>query len=147
MADDEPLVRAFATEGLKGLGYRVLVAENGKQALQIYEQQRQEIDCVLLDLIMPELSGLETYRRMRAVDPAGAGGLRFRLQHRRDSARRSRRALGGVHWEALYAGRAFPRAAQGGDGPTALWVRCRSWETEVPGGGSQAGGDGKGSLP
>jgi PAS domain S-box-containing protein len=69
VADDEPLVRAFATEGLKGLGYQVLVAENGKQALAIYEQHRQEIDCVLLDLIMPELSGLETYRRMRALDP------------------------------------------------------------------------------
>ncbi len=69
VVDDEPLVRAFAAEGLKGLGYQVLVAENGKQALQIYEQHRKEIDCVLLDLIMPELSGLETFRRMRAVDP------------------------------------------------------------------------------
>jgi PAS domain S-box-containing protein len=69
VVDDEPLVRAFASQGLKGLGYQVLVAENGKQALQIYEQHRKEIDCVLLDLIMPELSGLETYRRMRAVDP------------------------------------------------------------------------------
>jgi PAS domain S-box-containing protein len=69
VVDDEPLVRAFATEGLKGLGYQVWAAENGKQALQIYEQQHGAIDCVLLDLIMPELSGLETYRRMRAVDP------------------------------------------------------------------------------
>jgi nitrogen-specific signal transduction histidine kinase/CheY-like chemotaxis protein len=69
VVDDEPLVRAFAAEGLKGLGYQVWVAEDGKQALQIYEQHRKEIDCVLLDLIMPELSGLETYRRMRAVDP------------------------------------------------------------------------------
>jgi CheY-like chemotaxis protein len=69
VVDDEPLVRAFASAGLKGLGYQVLVAENGKQALQMYEQHRNEIDCVLLDLIMPELSGLETYRRMRALDP------------------------------------------------------------------------------
>ena len=69
VVDDEPLVRAFAAEGLKGLGYQVWVAEDGKQALQIYEQHREEIDCVLLDLIMPELSGLETYRRMRALDP------------------------------------------------------------------------------
>jgi two-component system cell cycle sensor histidine kinase/response regulator CckA len=69
VVDDEPLVRAFALEGLKGLGYQVLVAENGKQALQMFEQHRKEIDCVLLDLIMPEVSGLETYRRMRAVDP------------------------------------------------------------------------------
>ena len=69
VVDDEPLVRAFAEEGLKGLGYQVWVAENGKQALEIYEQRRGETDCVLMDLIMPELSGLETYRRMRAVDP------------------------------------------------------------------------------
>jgi PAS domain S-box-containing protein len=69
VVDDEPLVRAFAAEGLKGLGYQVLVAENGKQAFQIYEQHRGEVDCVLMDLIMPELSGLETFRRMRAVDP------------------------------------------------------------------------------
>ncbi len=69
VVDDEPLVRAFAAEGLKGLGYQVLVAENGKQALQIYEQHRGEVDCVLMDLIMPELSGLETFRRIRAIDP------------------------------------------------------------------------------
>ncbi|MFZ0962266.1 MAG: PAS domain S-box protein [Terriglobia bacterium] len=69
VVDDEPLVRAFAAEGLTGLGYDVLVAEDGKQALQIYEQHGKEIDCVLMDLIMPELSGLETFRRMHAVDP------------------------------------------------------------------------------
>jgi PAS domain S-box-containing protein len=69
VVDDEPLVRAFAEEGLKGLGYQVYVAENGKQALQIFERRRREIDCVLLDLIMPEVGGLETYRRLRAIDP------------------------------------------------------------------------------
>ncbi len=69
VVDDEPLVRAFAAEGLKGLGYQVLVAENGRQALEIYEAQGGKIDCVLMDLIMPELSGLDTYRRMRALDP------------------------------------------------------------------------------
>ena len=69
VVDDEPLVRAFASEGLKGLGYQVLIAENGRQALQIYEHQGATIDCVLMDLIMPDLSGLETFRQMRAQDP------------------------------------------------------------------------------
>ncbi len=69
VVDDEPMVRAFAVEGLKGLGYRVYAAENGKQALQIFEQHRDEIDCVLMDLIMPESGGVETFRRMRALDP------------------------------------------------------------------------------
>jgi CheY-like chemotaxis protein len=69
VVDDEPLVRAFAEEGLKGLGYGVWVAENGRQALEMYEQHGQEIDCVLLDLIMPEMSGLETYRCLRKLHP------------------------------------------------------------------------------
>jgi PAS domain S-box-containing protein len=67
--DDEPLVRAFAEEGLKGLGYKVWVAESGPKALEIFERHSREIDCVLLDLIMPEMSGLETYRRMRKIHP------------------------------------------------------------------------------
>lgn len=70
VVDDEPMVRAFAAEGLKGLGYQVLVAESGKQALQVYEQNPRGIDCVLMDLIMPELSGLETFRALRKADPA-----------------------------------------------------------------------------
>jgi two-component system, cell cycle sensor histidine kinase and response regulator CckA len=69
LVDDEPLVRAFALEGLKRLGYQVLVAENGRQALEIYAKNAGSIDCVLLDLIMPELTGLETYRRLLALDP------------------------------------------------------------------------------
>jgi len=68
VVDDEPLVRAFAAEGLKALGYHVWVAENGKEALQIYEQRHKDVDLVLMDLIMPELSGLETFRRMRALN-------------------------------------------------------------------------------
>lgn len=69
VVDDEPMVRGFAAEALKALGYQVWAAGNGREALQIYEQRRAEINCVLMDLVMPEMSGLETYRRMRALDP------------------------------------------------------------------------------
>jgi len=69
VVDDEPMVRAFASEGLKGLGYQVLVAENGIEALQVYEKNHGKIDGVLLDLIMPELSGVETYRQLHLQDP------------------------------------------------------------------------------
>jgi len=69
VVDDEPLVRAFASEGLKRLGYRVRIAENGLQALELYTHHQGEIDCVLLDLIMPELGGLETFHRLREINP------------------------------------------------------------------------------
>jgi CheY-like chemotaxis protein len=69
VVDDEPLVRAFVEEGLKGLGYKVWAAESGPKALEIFERHSREIDCVLLDLIMPEMGGLETFRRLRKIHP------------------------------------------------------------------------------
>ena len=69
VVDDEPLVRAFAQQGLAGLGYKVWAAASGPEALEIYTQQKGKIDCVLLDLIMPEIGGLETFRRLRTIHP------------------------------------------------------------------------------
>ncbi len=71
VVDDEPMVLAFAQEGLRKLGYRVLTADTGPRALEIYAGHAGEIDCVLLDLILPEMSGLEIYRRLRALNPSG----------------------------------------------------------------------------
>ncbi len=71
VVDDEPMVLAFVQEGLRKLGYRVLTADTGPRALEIYAGHAGEIDCVLLDLILPEMSGLELYRRLRALNPSG----------------------------------------------------------------------------
>jgi two-component system cell cycle sensor histidine kinase/response regulator CckA len=68
VVDDEPLVLAFAEEGLKRLGYKVLTAENGQRALETFAPRVEEIDCVLLDMVMPEIDGLETCRKLRAID-------------------------------------------------------------------------------
>ena len=108
VVDDEPLVRAFASEGLKGLGYQVLVAENGVEALQIYEENHGKIDCVLLDLIMPELSGLETYRRLRVQDPQVRVVFASGYSTGRDSARRSRCTIRRLSLESLIRSKVFP---------------------------------------
>ncbi len=68
--DDEEALRSLATATLGSLGYRVLTARNGFDALARYEQNRGEIELVILDLIMPEMGGVETFRRIRAIDPA-----------------------------------------------------------------------------
>jgi len=68
IVDDEPMVRAFVEKGLEALGYKVWVAESGPQALEIYRQHGHAISCVLLDLIMPEMGGIETFRRLRELD-------------------------------------------------------------------------------
>ncbi len=69
VVDDEPMVRAFAEQGLEKLGYIVLSAESGRQACEIFASPARRIDCVLLDLVMPDMSGLETYRKLRDIDP------------------------------------------------------------------------------
>jgi CheY-like chemotaxis protein len=69
VVDDEPLVLAFVQEALKKLGYKVLTAVDGRQACTVYSAHANQIDLVLLDMVMPELTGLETCRRLREVNP------------------------------------------------------------------------------
>jgi len=49
------------------LGYTVLTARSGKEAINIYEKNKDEIDMVILNMIMPELSGGETYDRLKIL--------------------------------------------------------------------------------
>jgi CheY-like chemotaxis protein len=67
--DDEDTVLAIAARMLEVLGYRVLLARDGRQGLEMYGQNRAEITGVLMDLTMPHLGGEETYRELRNVDP------------------------------------------------------------------------------
>jgi PAS domain S-box-containing protein len=69
VVDDEPGVRGVARESLELAGYRVLVAEEGGKALRMYDDADQDIDIVLLDLVMPGLSGLQVLGRLRQLDP------------------------------------------------------------------------------
>ena len=69
VVDDEPRVLEFLQKGLTRLGYDVVAAESGSQACEIYSGQSGDINCVLLDLIMPGMSGLDTYARLRDINP------------------------------------------------------------------------------
>ncbi len=69
VVDDEKDVRKLAKKMLSGLGYNVIVAENGKEALIIYKAEKENIDLVLLDMIMPELAGRETNLELRKINP------------------------------------------------------------------------------
>jgi len=69
LVDDEETVRSISKKLLSKLGLTVLTAEDGKQAVTLYEKHLAEIDLVLLDLTMPHMNGEEAYRAMRALDP------------------------------------------------------------------------------
>jgi len=53
---------------LKVLGYEVLLARSGKEALELYKKNHDNIDMVLLDMVMPEMGGGKTYDRMKEIN-------------------------------------------------------------------------------
>jgi signal transduction histidine kinase/CheY-like chemotaxis protein len=66
--DDEDLVREAVAEMLNSVGYRTLVAANGTEGLALFNQFQNEIGTVLLDVVMPGMSGTETLQKLRTVD-------------------------------------------------------------------------------
>lgn len=54
VVEDEEMLREFVGEALATLGYRVLTAENGREALKVWAEHRDEIDLLLTDVVMPE---------------------------------------------------------------------------------------------
>lgn len=67
--DDEELIRLTAKELLNILGYKVLLAEDGQQGLELFIQHQNTIDLVLTDMIMPRLNGKECFLAMQKVKP------------------------------------------------------------------------------
>jgi len=51
------------------LGYRTLIARNGTDAIKICQENQDHIDMVILDMIMPEMDGGETYDKLKKVNP------------------------------------------------------------------------------
>jgi PAS domain S-box-containing protein len=68
--DDEPLVRSSAERMLRSLGHEVISAGLGAEGLALFERERARLDLVILDMVMPDLSGPEVFSRILAVDPA-----------------------------------------------------------------------------
>jgi two-component system cell cycle sensor histidine kinase/response regulator CckA len=69
LVDDEQRIRNAVEQILTSRGYKVLTAENGKEALEIYREKRDEIDLVVLDLNMPGISGTEVLEAILKIDP------------------------------------------------------------------------------
>lgn len=67
VVDDEPVVRDIAEDILKECGYQTLSAENGEEGLRIFKERHKEIKAVLLDMVMPKMSGDETFREMKKI--------------------------------------------------------------------------------
>jgi CheY-like chemotaxis protein len=68
LVDDEDMVLDVCEEMLKKIGYTVLLATSGKGAVEVYSKNRDKIDMILLDMVMPDMGGGDTYDRMKEIN-------------------------------------------------------------------------------
>ncbi len=69
VVDDEPMNIMVMKEILESLGYQVLCAGNGQEAMSIYMLKKQAIDLIILDMVMPGMGGGPTFDALRAINP------------------------------------------------------------------------------
>jgi len=69
VVDDDVVLGRVAAKLLQKLGYQVVLAANGEEALAIYRERGKDIDLVLLDMVMPGLNGWQTLDRLRELNP------------------------------------------------------------------------------
>ena len=69
LADDEDVVVDVGEQLLKKMGYEVLTARSGKQAVEICTKNKDEIDIVILDMIMPDMDGDKTFDMLKEIKP------------------------------------------------------------------------------
>jgi len=69
LVDDEERILTVGREICKALGYSVITAASGKEAVTIYKKNKKKINLVILDMIMPEMNGLETFLKLKKLNP------------------------------------------------------------------------------
>jgi CheY-like chemotaxis protein len=69
VVDDEEPIRALTKDIFESYGYQVLLAEDGGEAAVIYEERKDEISLVILDMVMPKMGGRETFLKLKEINP------------------------------------------------------------------------------
>ena len=65
LADDEETLRELSREVLESLGYNVVTVSDGREAVHVYDEKKEDVDLLLLDVVMPSLGGIDAYRAIR----------------------------------------------------------------------------------
>jgi DNA-binding NtrC family response regulator len=69
LVDDEDVLLEIGRQMLEHLSHTVIEARSGKEAILEFTQHKDRIDLIILDILMPEMNGTETYKRLKAIDP------------------------------------------------------------------------------
>jgi len=67
--DDEDMLRDVLKEVLEMVGFSALFASSGREGIQLFEENQDRVQLILMDILMPEMSGIETHKEIKALDP------------------------------------------------------------------------------
>ncbi|MBW2365275.1 MAG: response regulator, partial [Deltaproteobacteria bacterium] len=67
--DDEDTIIEVGQQLLEILGYKVILTKSGKETIDVYQKKKGKIDLIILDMVMPEMSGGDTYDRLKEINP------------------------------------------------------------------------------
>lgn len=68
LVDDEEIIRLTGKYMLEALGYQVLIAEDGESGVDQFNLKHKEIDCIVMDMVMPRMNGCDAFLKMREID-------------------------------------------------------------------------------
>jgi CheY-like chemotaxis protein len=69
IVDDEKIMLDIESFMLQKIGFDILKASNSAEACRLYEDEKERIDIVVLDMVMPDEKGTSTYRRLKKMNP------------------------------------------------------------------------------
>ncbi|MFN3396817.1 MAG: response regulator, partial [Thermodesulfovibrionales bacterium] len=69
LVDDEEMIRDVGRSIIESLGYRVITASNGKEAVEIYKDKGKEISLIIMDMVMPVMDGMTAFREIKRINP------------------------------------------------------------------------------
>lgn len=69
LIDDEEMVLDVGSQLLSRLGYCVLTATSGSEAIDLYEEHKDQVQLIILDLCMPDMDGKQTYLYLKGLNP------------------------------------------------------------------------------
>jgi len=69
IVEDEEILRSYSSEMLKDLGYNVLMASDGEEALVVFQENMEVVDLVVSDMVMPKKTGIELFSDLKLIKP------------------------------------------------------------------------------
>jgi CheY-like chemotaxis protein len=69
IVEDEAMLLDLVADVLRGGGYEVLLASNGREAVEVFKKEHEKVRLVILDMIMPEMDGTSTFQALRSMRP------------------------------------------------------------------------------